>query len=131
MLYSQLERDFGAVTYEAWLALLVDITRDDASSLEQLREAFKGMAREKVSAATAADLGLMRLFWQPYVTELDFRYASLPSETIKFLEEAMPVSGGVEGAVVNGDGRCYDCEWHIHLLSLPLSLSAGLVRCPQ
>ena len=51
MLYGQLEADFGAVTYEAWLALLVDITRDDSSSPDQLREAFRSMAKDKVSRA--------------------------------------------------------------------------------
>lgn len=63
MIYTQMEEEFGMVTYEAWLALLVscnvsldecklmpqtDITKDDSSSAEQLREAFRGMAGEKV-----------------------------------------------------------------------------------
>jgi hypothetical protein len=62
IIYGQLEAEFGEVTYEAWLALLVsflalrmqqltgqtDITKDDSSSADQLREAFRGMAGEKV-----------------------------------------------------------------------------------
>lgn len=62
-IYSDLESEYGAVTYEAWLALLVsrlrlmdqnfpnnqvDITKDDSSSSEQLREAFRSMAGDKV-----------------------------------------------------------------------------------
>nr|XP_019011848.1 actin cross-linking [Kwoniella pini CBS 10737]OCF50629.1 actin cross-linking [Kwoniella pini CBS 10737] len=73
MIFTELEAKFGAVTFEAWLDLLVDLTKDDASSPEQLREAFRGMAGDK-----------------PYVTDLDFQYAQLPKETIRFLFEAMP-----------------------------------------
>ncbi|ODO11861.1 hypothetical protein I350_00645 [Cryptococcus amylolentus CBS 6273] len=76
-IFVELEQRFGCVTYEAWLSLLVDITQDDASSPEQLREAFRGMAAEK-----------------PYVTDLDFEYAHLPKETMKYLKEAMPVEQG-------------------------------------
>nr|ODO02601.1 actin cross-linking [Cryptococcus depauperatus CBS 7855] len=72
-IHMELEQRFGEVTYEAWLNLLVDITKDDASSPEQLREAFRGMAAEK-----------------PYVTDLDFKYAHLSKETVKFLQETMP-----------------------------------------
>ena len=60
IIYAQLEAEFGEVTYQAWLALLVsymgglganrqtDITKDDSSSADQLREAFRGMAGDKV-----------------------------------------------------------------------------------
>ncbi|ORX34112.1 calponin homology domain-containing protein [Kockovaella imperatae] len=89
ILYSQLEADFGAVTYEAWLALLVDITRDDSSSRDQLHEAFRGMARDK-----------------PYVTELDFIHSNLPSDRIKFLQEVMPESKEVDAEA--GESTCYD-----------------------
>ncbi|OCF56677.1 actin cross-linking [Kwoniella mangroviensis CBS 10435] len=73
IIYTELEQKFGQVTYEAWLDLLVDLTKDDASSPEQLREAFRGMAGDK-----------------PYVTDIDFQYAHLPKETIRFLSEIMP-----------------------------------------
>ncbi|KAK4688455.1 hypothetical protein P7C73_g1661, partial [Tremellales sp. Uapishka_1] len=72
-IYSQLEAEFGALSYEAWLALLVEITKDDSSSPDQLREAFRGMAEDK-----------------PYVTEIDFEHAALPPETVRFLVEVMP-----------------------------------------
>ncbi|WWD18173.1 hypothetical protein CI109_102622 [Kwoniella shandongensis] len=74
VIYTELESKFGAVTYEAWLDLLVDLTKDDASSPEQLREAFRGVAGNK-----------------PYITDLDFQYAQLPKETVRFLEEVMPI----------------------------------------
>ncbi|EIW72853.1 hypothetical protein TREMEDRAFT_42026 [Tremella mesenterica DSM 1558] len=73
VIYAQLETDFGAVTYQAWLALLTDITQDDSSSADQLRDAFRGIAGDK-----------------PYITDLDFKLASLPTETIKFLCETIP-----------------------------------------
>ncbi|KAK8865644.1 hypothetical protein IAR55_000789 [Kwoniella newhampshirensis] len=72
-IFTELESKFGAVTYEAWLDLLVDLTKDDASSPEQLREAFRGVAGDK-----------------PYITDLDFEYAQLSKETVRFLEESMP-----------------------------------------
>ena len=40
--------DYGAVTFEAFINLLVDITEDQTSP-EQLREAFRGIANDKVS----------------------------------------------------------------------------------
>ncbi|OWT40893.1 actin cross-linking [Cryptococcus neoformans] len=96
-IFSELEQHFGAVTYEAWLSLLVNITQDDASSPEQLREAFRGMAGEK-----------------PYVTDLDFEYAHLPKETVRFLQEAMPETSelpeleeGMERPA-NGTTKAYD-----------------------
>ncbi|KAF8625928.1 hypothetical protein AX17_006654 [Amanita inopinata Kibby_2008] len=71
-IYDQLTEDYGAVTYEAFINLLVDITEDQTSP-EQLREAFHGIAGDK-----------------PYVTELDLRLAQLPSASIGYLREAMP-----------------------------------------
>ncbi|WVF70936.1 hypothetical protein IAT40_005731 [Kwoniella sp. CBS 6097] len=97
VIYSELEHKFGAVTYEAWLDLLVDLTKDDASSPEQLREAFRGMAGDK-----------------PYVTDIDFQYAQLPKETVRFLEEIMPeeqnpapLEEGQERPVADGQ-RAFD-----------------------
>ena len=46
-IYDQLVQDYGAVTFEAFINLLVDITEDQTSA-EQLREAFCGIAADKV-----------------------------------------------------------------------------------
>lgn len=72
-IYYQLESQFGALTYEAWLALLVEITKDDVSSADQLREAFRDLAGDK-----------------GYVTEQDLKFANLGTETVQFLTEVMP-----------------------------------------
>ncbi|KAF8628666.1 hypothetical protein AX15_003796 [Amanita polypyramis BW_CC] len=80
-IYDQLTEDYGAVTYEAFINLLVDITEDQTSP-EQLREAFHGIAGDK-----------------PYVTELDLRLAQLPSTSIDYLGEAMPGSANEAGEV--------------------------------
>ena len=46
-IYDQLLQDYGAVSFEAFINLLVDITEDQTSP-EQLREAFQGIAGNKV-----------------------------------------------------------------------------------
>lgn len=46
-IYEQLVQDYGAVTFEAFINLLVDITEDQTSA-EQLRESFRGIAGDKV-----------------------------------------------------------------------------------
>ncbi|KAI0916871.1 hypothetical protein AcW1_007797 [Taiwanofungus camphoratus] len=86
IIYDHLLQDYGAVTFEAFINLLVDITEDQTSP-EQLREAFRGIAGDK-----------------PFVTELDLRVASLPANAIEYLREAMP-------PVQNGSGEPeYDYE---------------------
>jgi len=50
-IHSELVHDYGALTFEAFINLMVDITEDQTSS-EQLRDAFRGIAREKVSSLT-------------------------------------------------------------------------------
>ncbi|KAF8157886.1 actinin-like protein [Crassisporium funariophilum] len=72
MIYDQLVGDYGAVTFEAFINLLVEITEDQTSP-DQLREAFRGIAKDK-----------------PFVTELDLRIAHLPAAAIDYLREAMP-----------------------------------------
>lgn len=68
----------------------MEITKDDASSADQLREAFRDVAGDK-----------------GYVTESDLKFANLAPESIRYLSEAMPevpseaVGGGVPG---------FDCE---------------------
>lgn len=86
-IYTHFEKEFGALTYEAWLRLLVEITQDDASSAAQLREAFRDVGGDK-----------------GFVTEQDLRFANLPPERVRFLCEAMPA---VEGESPPG----FDCEW--------------------
>ncbi|KAI4517766.1 hypothetical protein K523DRAFT_418455 [Schizophyllum commune Tattone D] len=71
-IYDQLVQDYGAVSYEAFINLLVDITEDQTSP-EQLREAFRGLAMDK-----------------PYFTELDLRIAKLPAPAIDYLRDAIP-----------------------------------------
>ncbi|KAH7885253.1 calponin homology domain-containing protein [Phlebopus sp. FC_14] len=73
-IYDQLVQDYGAVTFEAFINLLVDITEDQTSP-EQLRESFRGIAGDK-----------------PFVTELDMRLAQLPVSAIEYLREVLPSS---------------------------------------
>ncbi|EMD40209.1 hypothetical protein CERSUDRAFT_151252 [Gelatoporia subvermispora B] len=79
IIYDQLMQDYGAVTFEAFINLLVDIMEDQTSP-EQLRDAFRGIAHEK-----------------PYVTELDLRVAQLPASAIEYLRQAMPPLEGGTG----------------------------------
>ncbi|KAL5482450.1 AIN1_2 [Sanghuangporus weigelae] len=72
VIYDQLTMDYGAVTFEAFINLLVDITEDQTTH-DQLREAFRGIANDK-----------------PFVTELDLRVAHLPVSAVEYLREAMP-----------------------------------------
>ncbi|KJA20162.1 hypothetical protein HYPSUDRAFT_142622 [Hypholoma sublateritium FD-334 SS-4] len=74
MIYDQLVSEYGAVTFEAFINLLVEITEDQTSP-DQLREAFRGIAKDK-----------------PFITELDLRLAHLPAAAIEYLREAMPLS---------------------------------------
>ncbi|KAF8583127.1 actin cross-linking [Ramaria rubella] len=74
VIYMQLLEDYGAVTFEAFINLLVDIMEDQTSP-EQLRDAFRGIANDK-----------------PFVSELDLRVALLPAGAIEYLREAMPVA---------------------------------------
>ncbi|TXT04338.1 hypothetical protein VHUM_04105 [Vanrija humicola] len=89
-IYSQLESQFGALTYEAWLALLVEITKDDVSSGDQLREAFRDVGGDK-----------------GYVTQQDLKFANLSPDAVRFLSEAMPSVDASEGSTISG----FDCEW--------------------
>ncbi|KAI0338856.1 hypothetical protein BDW22DRAFT_651504 [Trametopsis cervina] len=72
LIYDQLVQDYGAVTYEAFINLLVEITEDQTSPA-QLRDSFRGLAGDK-----------------PFVTELDLRLAHLPQSSIDYLREVMP-----------------------------------------
>ncbi|PBK75017.1 hypothetical protein ARMSODRAFT_993160 [Armillaria solidipes] len=72
-IYDQVVQDYGAVSFEAFINLLVDITEDQTSP-EQLREAFRGIASDKL-----------------FVTELDLRIAHLPASSVDYLKEVMPI----------------------------------------
>ncbi|OJA17199.1 hypothetical protein AZE42_00212 [Rhizopogon vesiculosus] len=78
-IYDQLLQDYGAVTFEAFINLLVDITEDQTSP-EQLRESFCGIAGNK-----------------PIVTELDMRLAQLPISAIDYLREVIPSNNNEAG----------------------------------
>ncbi|KAH6911489.1 actinin-like protein [Coprinopsis sp. MPI-PUGE-AT-0042] len=71
-IYDQLVAEYGAVTFEAFINLLVEITEDQTSP-DQLRESFQGIAHDK-----------------PFVTELDLRLAQVPQAAIDYLTKAMP-----------------------------------------
>ncbi|KAF8895651.1 actinin-like protein [Infundibulicybe gibba] len=71
-IYNELTEVYGAVTFEAFINLLVDITEDQTTS-QQLRDSFRGIASSK-----------------PFVTELDLRIAQLPASAIEYLREVMP-----------------------------------------
>jgi Ca2+-binding EF-hand superfamily protein len=77
-IYDQLTAQYGAITYEAFINLLVEIM-EDSTSPEQLRESFRGIAHDK-----------------PFVTELDLRLAMIPQSTIDFLTQTMPRIEGSE-----------------------------------
>jgi len=74
IIYDQLLEEYGAITFEAFINLLVDITEDQTSP-DQLREAFQGAASNK-----------------PYVTELDLRLAHIPAGSVDYLREVMPAT---------------------------------------
>jgi len=80
-IYDQLLQDYCAVSFEAFINLLVDITEDQTSA-EQLREAFCTIAADK-----------------PFVTELDLRVAQLPANAIGYLREVMPSANNETGVL--------------------------------
>lgn len=95
-IYDQLLQEYGAVSFEAFINLLVEITEDQTSP-EQLREAFRGIAGDKVCAQFMPDMRTLSsvvtstAFPQPFVTELDLRVAQLPVSAIGYLREVMPL----------------------------------------
>ncbi|KAF9241152.1 calponin homology domain-containing protein [Melanogaster broomeanus] len=89
-IHDKLIQDYGAVTFEAFINLLVDITEDQTSP-DQLRESFRGIAADK-----------------PFVTELDMRLAQLPVGAIDYLREVLPSSKNEVGEPQ------YDYETWLH-----------------
>jgi len=95
-IHDQLVGEYGDVTFEAFINLLVDITEDQTSS-DQLRDAFRGLAQDK-----------------PFVTEVDLRAALLPQGAIDYLREAMPRTESSS----NGVTDAYDYEsWLDHVFN--------------
>ncbi|KAF8319071.1 hypothetical protein DL93DRAFT_2053972 [Clavulina sp. PMI_390] len=92
-IHQQLTDEYGDVTFEAFINLLVDITEDQTASSDQLLDAFRGLAQDK-----------------PYVTELDLKAALLPPAAIEYLREAMPRT--------ESDANAYDYEsWLDHVFN--------------
>jgi len=98
IIHDELVQAYGALTFEAFINLLVDITEDQTSP-EQLRDAFRGIAGDKA-----------------FVTELDLKVALLPPGAIEYLREAMPaVKTNPNGDAPDTNGaneavRAYDYE---------------------
>ncbi|KAJ7069619.1 actin cross-linking [Mycena amicta] len=127
-IYDQLFNDYGAINFEAFINLLVDITEDQTSP-EQLREAFRGIAADK-----------------PYVTELDLRLHHLPAASIDYLSEVIPRAQNEVGEAqydyeqwLNNTHRCHQVKSvaaHSHtipLLHLPrhTTMSSGVSVNPD
>jgi len=88
-IHAQLVGEYGDVTFEAFINLLVEITEDQTTP-DQLRDAFRGLAHDK-----------------PFVTELDLKMAMLPQSAIDYLREVMPpTTASSEG----GEEAEYDYE---------------------
>ncbi|KAG9003122.1 hypothetical protein FRB90_011241, partial [Tulasnella sp. 427] len=91
-IHDELVRAYGALTFEAFINLMVDITEDQMSS-DQLRDAFRGISNDK-----------------PFVTELDLKLAMLPPVAIDYLKATMPIVT-VNGTGANGEAaQAYDFE---------------------
>ncbi|CAK5284052.1 unnamed protein product [Mycena citricolor] len=94
-IYDQLQQDYGAINFEAFINLLVDITEDQTTP-EQLREAFRGIASDKAYIYPLRHLHFLT-FGQPFVTELDLRLHHLPASAIDYLSEVMPQAKNAVG----------------------------------
>jgi len=86
LIHRQIANEEEKVTFEAFISFLVEIT-EDTSSPEQVRESFRGIARNK-----------------PYVTELDLKLALIPQAAIEYLTETMPRHEGQSGSGQEGQG---------------------------
>jgi hypothetical protein len=65
VIYDQLLQEYGAVSYEAFINLLVDITEDQTTP-DQLRDAFRGIASDKVSQRPLSPIAkLIITFYSP------------------------------------------------------------------
>ncbi|EJU03207.1 hypothetical protein DACRYDRAFT_65404 [Dacryopinax primogenitus] len=73
-IFTQLGEEYGAVTFAAFVNLLVEITEDQTSP-EQLRDAFRSLAGEK-----------------GFMTEVDLQQAVLSASAVAYLREVIPLS---------------------------------------
>ena len=123
IIYDQLMLDYGAVTFEAFINLLVYRCFSSASEASvhkglrltswRTRHRLRSCGnpsgvlqgtRQASSHAVLLNQCLNFSSSQPYVTELDLRVAHLPATAIEFLRQAMPSSS-------NGVGESeYDYE---------------------
>jgi len=78
VIHQQLEEEYGAATFEAFINLLVEITEDQTTP-EQLRDAFRAIAKDK-----------------PLVSEMDLKLAQLSPEAVGFLVRNIPKPEGLE-----------------------------------
>ncbi|KZT56334.1 hypothetical protein CALCODRAFT_524325 [Calocera cornea HHB12733] len=73
-IFVQLGQEYGAVTFEAFINLLVEIMEDQTTP-EQLRDAFRSLTGEK-----------------GFMTEMDLKQAVLSESTIAYLQQVIPSS---------------------------------------
>ena len=126
-IYGQLEAEFGAVFFEAWLALLVRRWCNQEQRLIFIRWISRKTTRPplisfgkrfavwlKIRFVYRSESGLNE---KVYVTELDFQHASLPPVMIRFLEQVMPAAmvrhDELESETTNGATRMYDCRFRV------------------
>lgn len=74
----------------------VDITEDQTTP-EQLRDAFRVLANDKVKSPYIVQATRHLTPIQPFVTELDLRLAQVPGHSIDYLKEAIPLKNGEVG----------------------------------
>lgn len=87
-IHTQLSQDFGALTCEAFITFLIEMMKD-STSIEQLREAFQGIAGDK-----------------PFVTQADLAQSQMPEVSVAYLLENMPAHTEV------ADGLDYEAYLH-------------------
>lgn len=115
MIYDQLVQDYGAVTYEAFINLLVraslagymlDLTplsltgrdhRGSNISIPAPRLVPRHCSGQGTPVYRCDHVWSSRTLLQPFVTELDLRLAQLPQSSIDYLREAMPPAQNESG----------------------------------
>jgi Ca2+ insensitive EF hand len=126
-IYDELMGEYGAVTFEAFINLLVSLTRYRASRLtdgcfvrshrlilRKIRRLPNSCARRSRALPRTRYGGLSYcyhvivsschrshvIYSQPFVTELDLRVAHLPISAIEYLREAMPSGSSETGEAI-------------------------------
>ena len=116
IIYDQLLQDYGAITFEAFINLLVRQPALRWTSritdvvicrlrLPRIKRRRNSCARHSGASRTTRYVrGSPRdrarlIVFQPFVTELDLRVAQLPASAIEYLRQAMPsAADGAEEA---------------------------------